>query len=161
MGHRERISRYRTEGGGANLVRVEVLVPASDRASILGEAARLREAHRARIAARGMSGSASGWSRKEVLSRLAPKYVWWELNGTDEQRAGRILAQIMDLGTYDDILAVESAFDRGALIEVLKQAQPGWFSARSWEFWRGRLSIPDDGEVPKRPPRRSFNARLL
>lgn len=43
---RERIRRYRTVGGGADLVRVEVLVPAEARQHMLDEAARLRSARR-------------------------------------------------------------------------------------------------------------------
>lgn len=43
----DRIRRYKTTGGGAGLVRVEVLVPAADRDAILTRAAELRARHRA------------------------------------------------------------------------------------------------------------------
>jgi hypothetical protein len=43
---RQRVKRYRSEGGGADLVRVEVLVPPSGRKEILAAASRLRGEHR-------------------------------------------------------------------------------------------------------------------
>lgn len=46
MSARDRIKRYRTTGSGAGLVRVEVLVPAEDRAAIITHAAKLRELRR-------------------------------------------------------------------------------------------------------------------
>jgi hypothetical protein len=44
---RQRVARYRSEGGAAGLARVEVLVPPSARAEILAVASRLRAEHRA------------------------------------------------------------------------------------------------------------------
>ncbi len=44
---RKRVEKYRSEGGAADLVRVEVLVPPSARKEILAIASRLRAEHRA------------------------------------------------------------------------------------------------------------------
>lgn len=43
---RGRVKKYRSEGGAADLVRVEVLVPPAARAEILAIASRLRAEHR-------------------------------------------------------------------------------------------------------------------
>jgi Cdc6-like AAA superfamily ATPase len=43
---RKRIEKYRSSGGAADLVKVEVLVPPSSRADVLQLAARLRSEHR-------------------------------------------------------------------------------------------------------------------
>lgn len=43
---RSRVEKYRREGGAADLVRVEVLVPPQARAQILAAASRLRAEHR-------------------------------------------------------------------------------------------------------------------
>jgi hypothetical protein len=48
MAAQDRIRRYRSTGGAADLARVEVLVPASGRARILAEAAALRAENRRR-----------------------------------------------------------------------------------------------------------------
>lgn len=45
---RDRVRKYRESGGAADLVRVEVLVPASRRGEIVAAAAALRAEHRAR-----------------------------------------------------------------------------------------------------------------
>ena len=68
----------------------------------------------------------------------------------------RIIAQTMNFGTYDDILALEDAVGRDRLVEIMRRAQPGWLSDRSWEFWRGRLSYANGAEIAARPPRRAF-----
>jgi hypothetical protein len=44
---RTRVKKYRSEGGAADLVRVEVLVPPAARKEILATASRLRARHRA------------------------------------------------------------------------------------------------------------------
>lgn len=46
MSVQDRIRRYRQSGGAADLVRVEVLVPASARAELLAHAETLRKQHR-------------------------------------------------------------------------------------------------------------------
>ncbi len=43
---RQRVKKYRSEGGGADLARVEVLAPPSAREEMLAVAARLRAEHR-------------------------------------------------------------------------------------------------------------------
>ena len=48
MSAQDRIRKYRSTGGAAGLVRVEVLVPKSGKARILAEAAALRAEHRER-----------------------------------------------------------------------------------------------------------------
>lgn len=48
MSVQDRIRRYRESGGAADLVRVEVLVPAEARSELLAHAAMLRQQHRDR-----------------------------------------------------------------------------------------------------------------
>lgn len=48
MSARERVQKYRHSGGASDLVRVEVLVPASRRDRILEDAAAMRAEHRSR-----------------------------------------------------------------------------------------------------------------
>jgi hypothetical protein len=48
MSHRDRIRKYRERGGAADLVRVEVLVPAHGRREVVDAARRLRSEHRRR-----------------------------------------------------------------------------------------------------------------
>jgi hypothetical protein len=68
----------------------------------------------------------------------------------------RIIAQVMSIGTDDDIRRLEAAYSANELRELMLRAQPGWISERSWEFWRGRLRAAGAGPIPEKPPRRSF-----
>ncbi|QOZ80243.1 hypothetical protein XH83_04235 [Bradyrhizobium sp. CCBAU 53351] len=73
----------------------------------------------------------------------------------------RVVAQIMNFGTYDDILQLEAALGTARLSDIMLHAEPGWFNDRSWEFWRGRLSLATGTELPDKAPRRAFDAATL
>jgi hypothetical protein len=83
------------------------------------------------------------------IARLGERYLWWD-GGAVPHTAMRTVAQIMNLGTYEDILSLESLLAPPLLARVMLNAQPGWFSARAWEFWRGRLGIAMPGQPPVR-----------
>src|ERR1700759_3066515 len=94
----------------------------------------------------------------EALAGLGRKYLWWEPADGHAHSEERIIAQTMNIGTYDDILLLERTVGRDRLIEVMLSAAPGWISDRSWEFWRGRLSFATGAAIPVEPPRRVFDA---
>lgn len=85
------------------------------------------------------------------VAALAGRYLWWE-NPAAPHSLVRAVAQIMNLGTYDDIRKLEEIVPPAMLHRAMSEAQPGWFSARSWEFWRGRLGA----DFPDQPPSRSL-----
>ena len=97
----------------------------------------------------------------DLVAEFQRKYLWWEPVGREPHSAQRILAQAMDLATFDDIRRLEETLGFERLAEVMLHAEPGWFSARSWEFWRGRLSLALGKEIPEEAPRRSFHAASL
>lgn len=92
-----------------------------------------------------------------LLSELARKYLWWEPIGNTAHAPARVIAQVMNLGTYDDIRRLEAAVGPSRLAEIMAQAEPGWFSPRSWEFWRGRLARLTGARIAQAAPRRSFH----
>jgi hypothetical protein len=88
---------------------------------------------------------------------LAQPYLWWE--GAHD--AARAVIQIMNWGTYRDILSLERLVPPAQLAEAMRNAAPGLLSPRSWEFWRGRLGVAGLA-VPSEPLRRHFaDAELL
>jgi len=106
MGLRERIKRYRTDGGAAGLVRVEVLVPPEDRGEVVRLAARLRQVHRRRAdlirlhrAATERFGANCLWSAKppatpegmKVMADLLRKY-----GGMDAWRLAEEIAEVLN-----------------------------------------------------------------
>src|SRR6266480_2534959 len=77
----------------------------------------------------------------DVIAVFGRKYLWWEPVRGQPHSEDRIIAQTMNLGTYDDSLLLEEAVGKARLLEVMLRAEPGWINDRSWEFWRGRLSL--------------------
>jgi len=87
------------------------------------------------------------------LQAMAAKYIWWQTPEEAALRPRRVVAQVMDLGTFADVRALEKMVGPEALTEVIRRAEPGWFSPRSWHFWHRRLGLASTGVVPALPVR--------
>ncbi|MFG1479845.1 hypothetical protein V5F53_14480 [Xanthobacter sp. V4C-4] len=67
------------------------------------------------------------------------------------------MAQIMNLGTYDDIQKLEALLPPAEFADIMRLAQPGWLSPRSWSFWLGRLGVDTCvAGIAEEAPRRTF-----
>jgi hypothetical protein len=96
-----------------------------------------------------------------LISELEKKYFWWEPVGEEPRTEERILAQAMDLADFKDIRRLETVIGPARLADVMKHAQPGWISERSWDLWRGRLSLATRHTILEGPPRRSLHVAAL
>jgi hypothetical protein len=92
--------------------------------------------------------------KTEILKRLAGKYIWWKTPEEAMKTPDRIVAQVMDLGDYDDVQALIEVFGEDRLRGVLQNAEIGQFSPKSWAYWHYRLGLAIAGEVPEMPQRR-------
>jgi hypothetical protein len=99
----------------------------------------------------------SGPAFHDTVAEFGRKYLWWKLPGGRPHSIDRIIAQTMNLGTYDDILLLEQTVGQPRLVEIMRCAEPGWINDRSWEFWRGRLSFASGAAIPHKAPRRMFD----
>lgn len=97
----------------------------------------------------------------DFISELEGKYFWWESLPGAARSDSRILAQAMDLAGFDDIRRLETTVGADRLAEVMLNAEPGWLGERSWELWRGRLSLATGRKLPEAPPRRQFDAAAI
>ena len=70
MNAHQRVEKYRTKGGAADLDRVEVLVPPSARARILELAAQLRAEHRGNKELRDLYEKAMASYRTRILDNV-------------------------------------------------------------------------------------------
>jgi len=77
--------------------------------------------------------------RNEFLSEMAKKYIWWETQEEALIFPQKILAQVMNLGTWDDSCTLVQLFSENELKNVIENAQAGQFRPRSWHFWCYRL----------------------
>jgi len=77
----------------------------------------------------------------DLATELESRFFWWEPVGSQPRSHARILAQAMDLASFDDVRRLEKILGPCRLAEAMFEAEPGWISERSWEFWRGRLAL--------------------
>jgi hypothetical protein len=93
----------------------------------------------------------------DLASELENRFFWWEHVGTQPRSHARILAQAMEWAQHEDVLRLETEVGVDRLADLMFNAEPGWLSDRSWEFWRGRLTLRTGRAIPDEPPRRAFD----
>jgi hypothetical protein len=85
--------------------------------------------------------------------RLAKRYIWWQTPEESLRTSHRLIAQVMNLGTLEDLAALRELVDDDTLRQALAEANPGEFSDRSWHFWHQVLGGPGLVDVPPLPER--------
>ena len=93
-------------------------------------------------------------SQQSLLERLAAKYIWWKSPQVSIGRPERVIAQVMDIGDYEDVLELVAVMGEPALKQALKTAGPGQLSPRSWNYWHLKLGLAEQGSAPPVPIRR-------
>lgn len=91
----------------------------------------------------------------QILEEFSGKYLWWTAPDGAPHDPRRVMAQVMELGTHEDAETLRAAVGDEALRAVLRAAEPGWFSEKSWHYWHYALGLAASGGVPPLP-RRSF-----
>jgi hypothetical protein len=89
-----------------------------------------------------------------LLQPLAARLIWWQSAQQSLGRPDRVIAQAMELGDFDSVLHLRQVLGDRRLAAVLRRAQPGWFSPRSWTYWHLKLGLAPSGAVPPLPQRR-------
>ena len=85
---------------------------------------------------------------------LASKYVWWKTPAEAVSLPDRVIAQVMNIGDYDDVQSLAKHVGDEVLRGVLVRAEGGQFSERSWTYWHYRLGMADVDQIPEPPARR-------
>ncbi|MBV1707851.1 MAG: hypothetical protein KGQ37_11665 [Hyphomicrobiales bacterium] len=85
---------------------------------------------------------------QSLLLRLAGTYIWWKTPSDAVAYPERLLAQVMDMGSWDDVEALEAAMGDDGLRAILRHSGAGWFSEKSWAYWHYRLGLAS----AERPP---------
>jgi hypothetical protein len=84
---------------------------------------------------------------------LAQKYMWWTTPAEASKNQARLVAQVMNIGDYDDVQRVARELGDEYLRNVLRNAEAGQFDERSWSYWHYRLGLARPGELPPMPAR--------
>ena len=90
----------------------------------------------------------------EQLKRLSTRYIWWKTTEEALQNPRRIIAQVMNIGDFEDMQQLAETLGDEALRDVLRQAEAGEFNARSWHYWHYRLGMAKLDRVPPLPKRK-------
>lgn len=88
------------------------------------------------------------------LLYFAHKYIWWQPAETVVKDRHRVIAQVMNLGTFEDVQALRKQIGDAEFKQALQEARPGEFSERSWHYWHLILGVARLDAVPSMPARR-------
>jgi hypothetical protein len=94
----------------------------------------------------------------EEIERLRPfatRYVWWKTAEEALRYPERLVAQVMNIGTFEDLQRLDEIVGEEGLRLALNQAEAGQFNPRSWHYWHYRLGLSRPGEVPPLPIRKT------
>ena len=84
------------------------------------------------------------------LETLAMHYIWWESPEWAYQHPEIFLANLMNLGNWNDICLARRLLGDHLLKEALLNAPPGYFSHRSWDYWHLKFNLKPIPSLPKR-----------
>lgn len=87
------------------------------------------------------------------LLHFARKYVWWQTPETALADPHRIIAQVMNLGTFEDARELRRYVGDAELKQALREARPGEFSEPSWHHWHLVLGEAEVNAIPSMPMR--------
>ena len=88
------------------------------------------------------------------LLELAKRYTWWLGPEDALEYPQRVIARIMDMGTFEDIHELVGIVGENSLRQALKRAEAGQFRPRSWSYWQYLLNGLADDALPPLPVRR-------
>ncbi|MHB8253841.1 MAG: hypothetical protein ACYDEV_09110 [Acidiferrobacter sp.] len=91
---------------------------------------------------------------QEALKPFASKYIWWKTPEEAVSMPQRVIAQVMNIGDYTDVVSLAFQVGDDVLRDVLCHAEAGQFSERSWTYWHYRLGLASVDHVPVRPVRK-------
>jgi hypothetical protein len=69
------------------------------------------------------------------LLAVARRVIWFEEPARALAESVQFLAHVMVYGTVEDLKALRGIVGKDDYREVLEQAPPGIFDARSWAYW--------------------------
>jgi len=84
------------------------------------------------------------------LDELARRYMWWMAPSEALAHRDRLLCQLMQLATVEDVEVARRWFGDSAFREALRAAPPGVFDMRSWTFWHRFWFDASPPELPIR-----------
>jgi hypothetical protein len=89
-------------------------------------------------------------SKGKQMKTLAQRLIWWKRPEEAIEFPRRLLAQVMTLGTWEDVQLAKQIWNRDEFVAVLHDPPPGVFDARSWNYWHTVLGLLPAPALPER-----------
>lgn len=90
----------------------------------------------------------------QLIKTLAQKYIWWKPPDEAAEQPERVIAQVMNIGDFDDTRTLIAEVGEAVLADVLRHAEVGQFNPRSWAYWHYRLGLAEPEQLPPMPTRK-------
>ena len=85
---------------------------------------------------------------------LSQALYWWKTVDQAMENPEQIVAQVMNMGDWNDVCRLVDYVGDEGLCRVIKQAEIGMFNEHSWHYWHYRLGLAKVGSVPTLPTRK-------
>ena len=92
----------------------------------------------------------SGLARSPALLSVARRLIWWLPPEEALDERSHFLAQVMTLGTWDDVERVRREWGEDVFRDTLDHPPAGIFDRASWHYWHRRLGRETIQPLPKR-----------
>jgi len=86
----------------------------------------------------------------EELRHVARRVFWWLTPEEATADRLRLAAQVMTLGTWDDVQTTRVVLGEETFRRALLNAPSGVFDARSWVYWHRHFRISPIPPLPRR-----------
>ena len=90
------------------------------------------------------------------LKPFAAKYIWWKTADEAVSQPERVIAQVMELGDFNDVQKLLKLVGEKAFCKVIINAEAGLFSPKSWHYWHYRLGFCKPGDIMPEMPKRKI-----
>lgn len=84
------------------------------------------------------------------LTLLARRLSWWKEPAEALRDPRRLLAQVMAIGTWEDVQTAFRHWTENDFLDALHHAPAGVFDVRSWHYWHRRLRRQAAPPLPRR-----------
>ena len=98
----------------------------------------------------------AGTEEERTLRALSARYRWDGSPDDATRDAAPVIWRTMSVGTWDDLLLLETVFGPERLAAVLRGATAGAMTDRAWHFWHYRLGLSTVDDPPPPLPVRAI-----
>jgi len=98
------------------------------------------------------SCSVQGGQPAPEMARVAARLCWWKSPAEALSDPIRFVAQVMTLGSWDDVQTTRAHLGEELFRRALTQAPPGVFDEASWVYWHHVFDITPVPPFPSRFP---------